>query len=205
MHVWGNEVEEDHAGSNATPYLWWGRLRPSSPICASINYSMSDAGWDERVVPRMGPGQHLLSCSLLVVASVSNHTDMTLHDRNLKKFGPEWKCVMLTHSQRTDFPERCDVIRHYNTFWGQILRMSLGQISRYGCGTKLLMLDDVDILDLDVPRLKTFASQHRLDVASPTLRGATHRWMQEDGRNGTEAEEWRKLSKRLPRGQFVEL
>jgi hypothetical protein len=166
---------------------------------------MSDAGWDERVVPRMGPGQHLLSCSLLIVASVSNHTDMTLHDRNLKKFGPEWKCVMLTHSQRTDFPERCDVIRHYNTFWGQILHMSLGQISRYGCGTKLLMLDDVDILDLDVPRLKTFASQHRLDVASPTLRGASHRWMQEDGRNGTEAEEWRKLSKRLPRGQFVEL
>jgi hypothetical protein len=170
---------------------------------------MSDAGWDERVVPRMGPGQHLLSCSLLIVASVSNHTDMTLHDRNLKKFGPEWKCVMLTHSQRTDFPERCDVIRHYNTFWGQILHKSLGQISRYGCGTKLLMLDDIDVLDLDVPRLQTFASQHRLDVASPTVRGATHPWMQDatdaNGRNETDAGAYQAKLSMLPRDQFVEI
>jgi len=149
------------------------------------------------------------NCSLLIVASVSNHTDMTLHDRNLKKFGPEWKCVMLTLSQRTDFPERCDVIRHYITFWGQILHMSLGQISKYGCGTKLLMLDDVDILDLDVPRLQTFASQHRLDVASPTVRGATHPWMQDatdaNERNETDAGAYQAKLSMLPRGQFVEL
>jgi hypothetical protein len=149
------------------------------------------------------------SCSLLIVASVSNRTNITLHARNLKKFGPEWKCVMLTHSLRTDFPERCDVIRHYNTFWGQILHMSLGQISKYGCGTKLLMLDDVDILDLNVPRLQTFASQHRLDVASPTVRGATHPWMQDatdaNGRNETDAGAFQAKLSMLPHSQFVEI
>ena len=155
-------------------------------------------------------------CSLLVVASVSNRTNIRLHDRNLRKFGPEWKCVMLTYSERTDFPERCDVIRHDNTFWGQILHMSLGQISNYGCGTKLLMLDDVDILDLDLPRLQTFASQHRLDVASPTVFGATHQYMRftKDGRsletehqlrNNTEADAYEAKLSSLPRGQFVEL
>jgi FkbM family methyltransferase len=158
----------------------------------------------------------LQNCSLLIVASVSNRTNITLHDRNLRKFGPEWKCVMLTYSERTDFPERCDVIRHYNTFWGQILHMSLGQISNYGCGTKLLMLDDVDILDLDVPRLQTFASQHRLDVASPTVLGATQQLMRftKDGRsletehqsrNNTEADAYEARLSSLPRGQFVEL
>jgi hypothetical protein len=122
---------------------------------------------------------------------------------------------MLTHSQRTDFPERCDVIRHYNTFWGQILHMSLGQISKYGCGTKLLMLDDVDILDLDVPRLQTFASQHRLDVASPTVLGATQLMrLTKDGRsletehqlrNKTEADAYEAKLTSLHHDQFVEL
>ncbi len=146
----------------------------------------------------------LQNCSLLIVASVSNRTNITLHNQNLRKFGPEWKCVMLTYSERTDFPERCDVIRHYNTFWGQILHMSLGQISKYGCGTKLLMLDDVDILNLDVPRLQTFASHHRLDVASPTVRGANHPWMKDakgaNGRNETVAR-----SIMLPHDQYVEI
>jgi hypothetical protein len=161
--------------------------------------------------PFVPPTEDMTSqnCSLLIVASVSNRTNITLHARNLKKFGPEWKCVMLTHSERTDFPERCDVIRHYNTFWGQILHMSLGQISRYGCGTKLLMLDDIDILDLDVPRLQTFASQHRLDVASPTVRGATHPWMQDatdaNGRNETDAGAYQAKLSMLPHDQFVEI
>jgi len=154
-------------------------------------------------------------CSLLIVASVSNRTNITLHDRNLRKFGPEWKCVMLTYSERTDFPKRCDVIRHDNTFWGQILHKSLGQISTYGCGKKLLMLDDVDLLDLDLPRLQTFASQHRLDVASPTVFDAHYKWMRftKDGRsretdhrmrNNTEADAYEAKLSSLPRGQFVE-
>jgi hypothetical protein len=122
---------------------------------------------------------------------------------------------MLTYSERTDFPKRCDVIRHDNTFWGQILHKSLGQISTYGCGKKLLMLDDVDLLDLDLPRLQTFASQHRLDVASPTVFDAHYKWMRftKDGRsretdhrmrNNTEADAYEAKLSSLPRGQFVE-
>jgi hypothetical protein len=77
------------------------------------------------------------------------------------------------------------------------------------------MLDDVDLLDLDLPRLQTFASQHRLDVASPTVFDAHYKWMRftKDGRsretdhrmrNNTEADAYEAKLSSLPRGQFVE-
>ena len=45
------------------------------------------------------------NCSLLVIASLSNWTNMRIIDDNLRCFPPDaWKCLVLGNALRSDYP-----------------------------------------------------------------------------------------------------
>ena len=54
------------------------------------------------------------NCSLLVIASLSNWTNMSFIDDNLRCFTPvAWKCLLLGNALRSDYPtSRCDLSVH---------------------------------------------------------------------------------------------
>ena len=119
------------------------------------------------------------NCSLLVIASLSNWTNMSFIDDNLRCFPPDaWKCLVLGNALRSDYPtSRCDVSVHPHTRWGEILHINSLRIREYDCERIMLVLDDVNLQSLNVTKLVHFAEQMKADMVSPKVLGATHKWM----------------------------
>ena len=119
-------------------------------------------------------------CSLLVIASISSNTNMTLIQNNIAHFDPqEWKCLILGYSNRTDYPTpRCDAVINPNTRWGEILHLNSVTIRNYNCHTYMLMLDDVNLLNLDIKKLDQFSQKNDVDIASPAVIHASWSFMQ---------------------------
>ena len=119
------------------------------------------------------------NCSLLVIASLSNWTNMSFIDDNLRCFTPvAWKCLLLGNALRSDYPtSRCDLSVHPHTRWGEILHINSLRIREYDCERIMLVLDDVHLQSLNVTKLVHFAEQMKADMVSPKVLAATHKWM----------------------------
>ena len=119
------------------------------------------------------------NCSLLVIASLSNWTNMSFIDDNLRCFTPvAWKCLLLGNALRSDYPtSRCDLSVHPHTRWGEILHINSLRIREYDCERIMLVLDDVNLQSLNVTKLVHVAEQMKADMVSPKVLGATQKWM----------------------------
>ena len=133
----------------------------------------------------VSPFVRLTSCAIVIVASINDATNMTMVRRNMQQFPGEWNCLWLTGSGRSDLASnRCQVFRREGTTWGEILYQAIETIETYGCDTKLLLLDDVDMSHLNVSELQRWALENQVDIASPLVQNATHVWMRNEKDTG---------------------
>jgi len=118
------------------------------------------------------------SCALVIITSINDASNISVVRRNMEQFPADWECLWLTRSNRMDLtPTQCQVFRRPGTLWGEILYEAINTIESYACDTKFLLLDDVDMSRLNVRELRQWAHDKHVDVASPTVRGATYTWM----------------------------
>lgn len=122
-----------------------------------------------------------MNCSLLIVASVSKWTNMTVLNHNIAAFDSSWECLIFGHETPNfaNIPERCNSVVLHGTRWAEVMHRGAHIINSYECGKHLLMLDDVRI-DPDrfsVRALENYANKHILDITSPMVKQATHPWM----------------------------
>ena len=122
-----------------------------------------------------------MGCSLLIVASVSQATNMSMLSRNIQNFDSSWECLIFGHDVHfdVDFPRRCNVVVLHNTRWAEIINRGSAIIDSYKCDSHMLMLDDVEIdhRHFNVNALVNYASKQNIDIASPLVNNATHPWM----------------------------
>lgn len=124
-----------------------------------------------------------MGCSLLIVASVSEATNMSMLSRNIQNFDSSWECLIFGHGvpSHVDFPSRCNVVVLHSTRWAEIINRGSAIIDSYKCDSHMLMLDDVEIDNrhFNVNTLVNYASKHNIDIASPLVNSATHPWMRD--------------------------
>ena len=128
-----------------------------------------------------------MSCSLLIVTSVSLTTNWSTVNTAVSTFPDTWRCLILGRviAPAASAPSRCDVFIRPDTLWGEILGEAATTIYDYKCGTYMLMLDDVAVTPtFKVEALKTFAATNNVAIASPLVLNATfehmrtcHRWL----------------------------
>ena len=122
-----------------------------------------------------------MKCSLLIVASVSNATNMSILVRNIQSFDSSWKCLIFGHDMNSyvDLPRRCNVVLLHGTRWAEIINRGSTIIDSYKCDSHMLMLDDVKIDSrfFNGSKLVNYASEYNIDIASPLVHKATWPWM----------------------------
>ena len=122
-----------------------------------------------------------MGCSLLVVASVSKATNMSILSRNIESFDSSWECLIFGHDVNSyvNIPRTCNFILLHGTRWAEVIDRGSSIIDNYKCNRHMLMLDDVKIDSryFDVNALVNYASRHNIDIASPLVHRATHPWM----------------------------
>lgn len=122
-----------------------------------------------------------MNCSLLIVASVSKWTNMTVLQNNIAVFDSSWECLIFGHEtpNLVNIPERCNSVVLHGTQWAEVMHRGADIINSYACNKHLLMLDDVRI-DSDhfsVRALENYANKHNLEMTSPKVEKATKPWM----------------------------
>lgn len=122
-----------------------------------------------------------MSCSLLIVSSVSLTTNWSTVNAAVSTFSGGWRCLILGRalSPGASPPSRCDLFIRPHTLWGEILGDAATTIYGYNCGTFMLMLDDVAVTPtFTVEALEAFAATNNVAIASPLVINATHTHMQ---------------------------
>ena len=127
------------------------------------------------------PAPRAMICDLLILASLSERTNLSNVAHIVNQFNSSWKCLILGHSlpENAKIPSRCDLAVLHGTQWGEIINNSSRIIDNYGCNNHMLMLDDVqlDSKYFRVDALVNHAVEQELDIASPVVNAATYPWM----------------------------
>lgn len=126
--------------------------------------------------------------NVVVLASISQNTNLTLIENNLLKFPSEsWDCLALQwqrHSNEARLRQflrpRCDVsVSSYRARWGDLVNWSRPLLQQRAYKRIFLLLDDVELVDFDIGNLVDKLSRNpNFGVISPRVVHATHSFME---------------------------
>ena len=125
--------------------------------------------------------------NVVVLASISQNTNLTLIENNLLKFPSEsWDCLTLQWQKNSNearlrefLRPRCDVSVSYRSRWGDLVNWSRPLLQQRAYTRIFLLLDDVELVDFDIGNLVDKLSQNpSYGVLSPRVVHATHSLME---------------------------